>query len=108
MVPRVAMFTTAGETRLTMGASEGIGAASAGEADGAGSAANAPGAPRPAASTAAAKRRKIMGCPRVIWSVAGQRTPAAQSVGRTFQGPAHGSLLSDRDLTRKSAFGGLA
>src|ERR1700737_4381232 len=29
MVPRVAMLTTAGETRLTMGASEGIGAASA-------------------------------------------------------------------------------
>ena len=28
MVPRVAMFTTAGETRLTMGASDGIGAAS--------------------------------------------------------------------------------
>ena len=28
MVPRVAMFTTAGDTRLTMGASEGIGAAS--------------------------------------------------------------------------------
>src|SRR6202023_2520343 len=34
MVPRVAIFTTEGETRLTMGASEGIGAASreAGEA----------------------------------------------------------------------------
>ncbi len=30
MVPRVAIFTTEGETRLTMGASDGIGAASAG------------------------------------------------------------------------------
>ncbi len=40
MVPRVAMLTTAGETRLTMGASDGIGAASGG-GRGAGSAANA-------------------------------------------------------------------
>jgi hypothetical protein len=30
MVPRVAMFTTEGETRLTMGASEGMGDASTG------------------------------------------------------------------------------
>ncbi len=36
MVPRVAMFTTEGETRLTMGASVGMGVASA-----AGTAANA-------------------------------------------------------------------
>src|SRR5271156_936501 len=83
MVPRVAMFTTAGETRLTMGASEGIGAASAWEGGGAGRAANAPGADRPAASRAAVKKRKIMSCPRVIYPVSGQRTPATQSVGRT-------------------------
>src|SRR5580704_1292102 len=34
IVPRVAMLTTAGDTRLTMGASEGIGAASAADAGG--------------------------------------------------------------------------
>src|ERR1700722_19823390 len=104
MVPRVAMFTTAGDTRLTMGASEGIGAASAGElgeAGGDGSAANALGAQRPAATTAAAKRRKIMGCPRVMWSTAGQR-PLPRKAWAGLERPAHGSLLSDRDLTRKT------
>src|ERR1700722_14146306 len=53
IVPRVAMFTTEGETRLTMGASVGMGAASA-----AGTAANACPQIMDAASAAAAKLRR--------------------------------------------------
>src|SRR5271169_3209699 len=60
MVPRVAMLTTDGETRFTIGASDGIGAASAaGEAGGepacAGTAAEAANA---AANAAAAKLKR--------------------------------------------------
>src|SRR3984957_20447798 len=70
MVPRVAMLTTAGETRLTMGASDGIGAASA---TGAGTAACAApatitaGAPTVAAASIAAANleRRFMPNPSV-------------------------------------------
>src|SRR5271170_6943274 len=71
MVPRVAIFTTEGETRLTMGASDGIGAASAG-GDAGGEPAYA-GAPpleaANAASAAAAKlKRRFMRDPHPLFS----------------------------------------
>jgi short-subunit dehydrogenase len=59
IVPRVAMFTTDGEVRLTIGASEGIGESATGLA---GSAAKLMGAARTAAAIEAAARvsRKFM------------------------------------------------
>jgi hypothetical protein len=79
MVPRVAMLTTAGDTRFTMGASDGMGAASVagggcgtaagaagdvdveGDAGDAGDATSAAGPTSPAASVIAANvRRKLM------------------------------------------------
>src|SRR3984957_12470812 len=74
IVPRVAMLTTAGETRLTIGAREGIGAASAtveGRAAEAGAAKIIAGAARSAAASAAAAKltRRFIGipCPSICY-----------------------------------------
>src|SRR4030081_228147 len=58
MVPRVAILTTAGEVRLTMGASDGIGAASRGAGKAATAGAAADPAMKAAASHAAANLRR--------------------------------------------------
>src|SRR6266404_2654051 len=81
MVPRVAMLTTAGDTRLTMGASEGIGAAAA-------------------ASVAAANlRRRFMRGPSVRFF------SATLKAGRVVR-PALGIVNIVHDTTRKTALGG--
>src|SRR5271169_5875746 len=80
MVPRVATLTTAGETRLIIGASDGIGAAST--VGGAGGAANAAGTLIMAAASAAAAnvRRRFMRSP-YVGGYAGDVT-ANDGVGR--------------------------
>ena len=60
MVPLVAMLTTAGETRLTMGASDGIGAASATAAGNAAWAGENPEITAAASMAAANLRRRFM------------------------------------------------
>ena len=105
MVPRVAILTTAGETRLTMGASDGIGAASA---TGAGKAAYTgavltiavPAMTAAARVAAANSRRRFMRSPfRWICSRRAKR-------GRTSYRPALWPPRSSCDITRKIVLGG--
>src|ERR1700730_9198797 len=95
MVPRVAIFTTAGETRLTMGASEGIGAAS-----GAGVTAYTGALKTAAASAASANlRRRFMRSP--LGYVAAMHAAAKNKAGLE-SGPAR----QYRDFTLKDALSG--
>src|SRR5580704_6399214 len=96
IVPRVAMLTTAGDTRLTMGASEGIGAASGADAGGCGAAgavgeaANAAGPASPAASAIAAiLRRKLMRNPLCRWTSWATKVNATQYGAGRLSGPIH-------------------
>src|SRR6266403_6317997 len=103
-VPRVAMLTTAGDTRLTMGASEGIGAASAagaGRAAYAGPGAIAAGPAMTAAVSVAAAnlRRRFMRGPSVRFF------SATLKAGRVVR-PALGIVNIVHDTTRKTALGG--
>src|SRR5580698_10098680 len=86
MVPRVAILTTAGDTRLTMGASEGIGAASA---SGAGRAANAgamkaagPATAAAASAAAANLRRRFMRNPSILIGSQGRQNEAGRVLVR--------------------------
>src|SRR3984957_21226018 len=103
IVPRVAMLTTAGETRLTIGASEGIGAASATGAGTGAYAAPATMAAGPAmaaaASIAAANlKRRFMPILPFARSLPAHRGRANQP------GPDAANRVPD--ITRKIAFGG--
>src|ERR1700724_944975 len=112
MVPRVAMLTTAGETRLTMGASEGIGAASAMSADPvapyAGRGRVTAGPPITAvASAAAAKKlkRRFMRSPSVRF-VLGERTRPDVSVRPLDRHPYHRPRYYTEERAGRTLLGG--
>src|SRR5882762_757937 len=108
MVPRVAILTTAGDTRLTMGASEGIGAASAtgaGSAAFAGAATMTAGAAMTAAARAATakSRRRFMRNPSVLFFSA---TPKAGRVSVRPRCRQHRPRYYTEDCARRALLGG--